>query len=436
MKKIYSKYILILVCFLTVLCFTSACDDDGEVNNGQVTVLSFGPAGVKHGETISFIGHNLNKVESIELPGAPVTKDNFITHTADLIELTVPAAATPGKVMLTLADGGTIETKTMLSFEVPVSVASFTAEAKPGTNITITGDFVNWIESVTFADDVVVTEFVSKSLNETVVTVPLDARTGPLVFHTGGTEPLEIISETDLSVILPSVTGLAPDPVERGSELTITGTHLDLVSEVRFKGNVSVMEEDFISKSETEIVVIFPQEANKGTIAVVAYSGEEVESEMAIGVAGDLPPLEALGLAFYTDALANGWQKWGGWGGGSADLANAENVRDGEKAIKVVFVGGWGGAMQLGGGNTATGGHSEFVISIFGDAGTGGKQLNLVIKNGGAATEKIISVVEGEWTEYKFSIVNDLGGIATITELFLQDRDWSGTLYVDHIGLR
>ena len=436
MKKTYYHNILLLVCLIAVSGFMNSCDDDDEINNGEVSVLSFGPAGVKHGETISFIGHNLDEVETIDLPDATVTKDQFITHTADLIELTVPASATPGKVILTLADGSTIETKTELSFEVPVSITSFTSQAKPGTNITITGDFVNWIESVTFADDVVVTEFVSKSLNETVVTVPMEAKTGPLVFFTGGTDPLEITSETDLAVVLPVITGLSPDPVERGTELTITGTDLDLVNEVKFKGNVSVVEADFVSKSETEIIVIFPEDANKGTVSVVAYSGEEVESEMAIGVAGDLPPLEALAVAVYTDALANGWQKWGGWGGGSADLANAENVRDGEKAIKVVFAGGWGGAMQLGGANTSTAGSTEFVISIFGGLGTGGKQLNLVLKNGGAATEKIISVVEGEWTEYKFSIANDLGGIPTITELFLQDRDWSGTLYVDHIGLR
>lgn len=421
---------------MAVSVFMNSCDDDDELNNGEVSVLSFGPAGVKHGETISFIGHNLDEVVTIDLPDAPVTKDQFITHTADLIELAVPTSATPGKVILTLADGSTIETKTELSFEVPVSITSFTSQAKPGTNITITGDFVNWIESVTFADDVVVTEFVSKSLNETVVTVPMEAKTGPLVFFTGGTDPLEITSETDLAVVLPGITGLSPDPVERGTELTITGTDLDLVNEVKFKGNVSVLEADFVSKSETEIVVIFPEAANKGTVSVVAYSGEEVESEMAIGVAGDLPPLEPLAVAVYTDALANGWQKWGGWGGGSADLDNSENVRDGEKAIKVVFAGGWGGAMQLGGASTSTAGSTEFVISIFGQPGTAGKQLNLVVKNGGAATEKIISVVEGEWTEYKFSIADDLGGIPTITELFLQDRDWSGTLYVDHIGLR
>jgi hypothetical protein len=92
--------------------------------------------------------------------------------------------------------------------------------------------------------------------------------------------------------------------------------------------------------------------------------------------------------------------------------------------------------MQLGGGNSSTTGYTEFAISIFGTPGTGGKQLNLVVKNGGAATEKIITVIENEWTEYKFSIAGDLAGIPTITELFLQDRGWSGTLYVDHIGLR
>lgn len=435
MKNIYSFKLLLALCLVLTLQVLTSCEED-DTSSGQVTLLSFGPSGVKHGEQIKFIGHNLDKVSSIVLPpGIEVTSAEFVSQSREVIEVVVPEATEAGKVVIKTSDGE-IESKTVLSFEVPVSISSFTPEVKPGTNLTIKGQFVNWIESVAFADDVLATEFVSKSLNEVVVVVPMEANTGRLVFFTGGTEPLEIESETDLQVILPTITALAPDPVQRGGELTITGTDLDLVNEVRLKGNVAVPESEFIRKSETEIVIIFPENANKGTVGVVTYSGVEVESAQSITVEGDLPPLEALASPFYTDALQNGWQKWGGWGSGSSDLANTENVRDGEKAIKVIFAGDWGGSMQLGGATASTTGHTELALSIYGATGTGGKQVNLVLKNGAAATEKIITIIEGEWTEYKFSIANDLGGMTSITELFLQDRGWSGTLYVDHIGLR
>jgi hypothetical protein len=110
-------------------------------------------------------------------------------------------------------------------------------------------------------------------------------------------------------------------------------------------------------------------------------------------------------------------------------------VRDGDKGIKIAFGGDWGGAMQLGGGNSSTSGYTQFVVSIFGTAGTGGKVVNLIVK-GGSTEEKQITIVEGEWTEYKLPLSSTFGSPGTITELFFQDRGWSGTIYVDHIGLR
>ncbi len=436
MKKTYiAKNVFVFALMVSSFCMVSCADDEGLRNNGEVALLSFGPSGVRHGDPIRFVGDNLDKVTSIILPpSVEIGADAFITHTSDVIELVVPEAAEAGQVIVRTEDMD-IQSKSVLSFEVPVVIASFSTEAKPGTEITITGEFVNWIESVVFADDVVATEFVSRSLSEVVLTVPMEARTGTITIFTGGTEPLEIQPEDEIMITLPGVTSLTPTVIERGGELTVTGTDLDLVREIKLKGNVTVPEQEFVSKSETEIVLVFPAEANKGTITIVAYSGVEIESADAVAVEGDLPPLEPLAHEIYTDALANGWSQWGGWGGGNSDIANSDNVRDGEKAIRTEFVGGWGGALQFSG-SSATAGFTVFAISIYGDAGTADVQLNLILKEGEDSTEKIITIVEGEWVEHKFSIADDLGGIGTITEITLQDRDWSGVLYVDHIGLR
>jgi hypothetical protein len=70
--------------------------------------------------------------------------------------------------------------------------SSVTAEAKPGTKITITGDKLNWIETITFTSDLVIesADFVSQSLTSLEVMVPDEAQSGFLIFSTGGTEPL------------------------------------------------------------------------------------------------------------------------------------------------------------------------------------------------------------------------------------------------------
>jgi hypothetical protein len=430
-SKCFSIRYSLVIAWAVLFCGLVSCDSNEDGASSQVVLESFGPSGVKHGESIKFIGRNLDKVTSIEFAGATVEKGGFSSQSSGLIELIVPSDTEEGTVTLKTPDGD-ILSKSILSFDVTVTVESVQAEVKPGNTLTITGEYVNWITEVWFTDGVVVDEFVSKSVDELVLIVPMEAQTGPLVFMTGGTEPEVIDSEEDLIVTLPTITSISPMLAERGEDLTITGTNLDLATGVLFKGSDAPVT-TFKSKSETQIVVTIPDYTNKGKVSVVVASGVAVESSDVLTI--PLPPLAALGLAIYDDALQNGWQKWGGWGGGSSDLNNTDNVRQGDKGIKIVFGGDWGGPMQLGGGNSSTTGFTKFVLSIFGTPGTGGKVVNLIVK-GGSTEEKQITIVEGEWTEYELPLTTTFGSPATITELFFQDRGWSGTLYVDHIGLR
>lgn len=431
MKIIMNIKLFPLICLMATVGFLTSCESNDEKSD-QVELLSFGPSGVQHGEEISFIGTNLDQVDTIELAGVTVLKSAFVEQTSEVIVIVVPIETEEGFVTLKSRKGNVIS-KTVLSFEVPVTIETITEEVKPGSNITITGDFINWVTEVTFAEGLVVSEFVSQSLNELVVTVPMEAQTGSVLLSTGGTEPLFIETEEELIVTLPTVTALTPNPVARGEELTITGTDLDLVSGVLFKGLTEPVT-DFSIVSDTEIKIIVPEEANQGKISLVAFSLLQVESADALSLVGALPPLAPMAVAFYVDALQNGWQKWGGWGGGSSDLANADNVRDGVASIKVVFAADWGGPLQLGGGNSSTSGRTELAFSIFGGPGTGGQQLNVIAK-GGSTEEKIVTIVEGEWTEFKIPL-SDFGSPASITEFIFQSRGWAGTIYVDHIGLR
>src|SRR5690606_39126108 len=157
-----------------------------------------------------------------------IESGSFVEQSHERILLTVPAEAVAGRVTLLTPDGE-ILSKSTISFNVPVTIASIDAEVKPGTNLTITGEFMNWVEGVVFSEGLLVTEFVSQSLNELVVLVPLEAQTGSIKLLTGGTEPLEVETEDDVIITLPSVDELLPSPVERGSDLTINGENLDLV---------------------------------------------------------------------------------------------------------------------------------------------------------------------------------------------------------------
>lgn len=641
--------------------FLSSCEDE-EVVSDEVVLESFGPSGVKHGEKIKFIGQNLDQVTTIVLPGAEVSSSQFETQTSGLIELVVPKQAEAGKVILKTPKGD-IESKAMLSFEVPVVIESITAEARPGDDIVIQGEMVNWIEEIMFEDGITVTDFVSQSLNELVVTVPMEAQTGFLVFKSGGTEPLSFASEEKLIVTLPAVNSFSPSAIRHAEELTISGTDLDLVQSVVFVGDTV---SEFVSQSATEIVLEVPSQAVTGKLTLTQASPVEVvtENELAIilpvgtgvspkpavpgvddititgtdldliaelelpsvgaipaanfkshsaeeivlslpegtesggikyttihgysnnlgvtvivpgegppplpilmydetiangggdwsweatvsdkasteqfysgnvswkfetnnsgGVsAGGLNPIDASSMGvfsfalyggsgtdgaqvavilndkwdsyntvtlqegkwteyqiplenfptvdltaitrfifkvegmasstmyvdrvgfdtggpaplvatIYDDAPQNGFGVWGGWGAATFDTENTENVREGAKSIKATYGGGWGGAAQFGGSSIPTAGASHYVFSLYGEPGTGGQQIKLIVKSSAGEGNAMITIVEGEWTDYEIPLT-ELGNPENIVEVAFQDADFSGVVYVDYIGIR
>jgi hypothetical protein len=272
--KVQGFALCLLVAGLTVL---TSCKDDDKVST-EVQLLSMGPSGVHHGDEISFIGQNLDQVTSIVFkPAVEVPRGSFAAQSGDKITVTVPAAAEAGTVILKTPSGD-IVSKSILNFEVPVVISTVTAEAKPGTEITITGDKLNWIESITFASDLVVEKegFSSQSMSQLVVTVPMEAQSGFLIFSTGGTDPLTFGTAEQLIVTLPTVDDLSPASIRHTNNLTITGTDLDLVTSVVFGGGASVAQASFVSQSETQIVVAVPASTVKGKLTLKQASPVDV----------------------------------------------------------------------------------------------------------------------------------------------------------------
>jgi len=339
----------------------------------------------------------------------------------------IPQSTLEGYATLKTPEGD-IVSKTKINFNVPVKILTIPKTAKPGDNITITGQYLNWVKEIVFAKDISETTFVSKSLTQLVVKVPQNARTGTLVVKTGGTKPLIIETDSILKVTLPAITSFAPNPALRGGNLTITGTNLDLVMGVLLKGLTAPVT-TFVSRSPTQLVFTIPALANKGVVTLVAYSTLTVSSTDKLLFVGDLPDLPPLGYAFYIDALENGTQNWG-WGG-PVDFSNTENVRDGNNAIKKTYDGSWD-ALSFHNNGVATAPYTEITFSIYGQPGTQGKNIS-VMANWGAAY--VIAVQEGKWTEYKLTKAN-LGNPSTLSDFTFQAQGWAGIIYVDHVGLR
>ncbi len=283
MIKPYFSRLLASLCLLITIVFIASCDkDEDALSSGKVELISFGPTGANHGDSLRFFGNNLDRVTSIELAGATVDKANFVSQSSTLIYLVIPASTVTGYVTLKAPEGD-VTSKTQLNLGVTPVITSMTMQVRPGENITINGNFLNWVTSVTFADGKIVTTFVSQTINQLVVTVPADAQTGPLVLRYSGTTGANMQTADTVKVALPVVTGIAPNPAKHADNITITGTNLDLAKQILFTG-VAAPVTTFVSQSATQIVVKVPGTAKKGKITLVPLSTVPSVSSMELDI--------------------------------------------------------------------------------------------------------------------------------------------------------
>src|SRR6187401_3239745 len=295
MIKLSSFRLLALMLITLSVGFVTSCDkddDDDEVTSDKIQLFSFGPTGAKHGDTILFIGNKLDKVTAIQFTGtnATVNQADFKKQGSRLIALLVPQTAEKGYVTLKTPEGDLVS-KTQFNLDVLTTVTSFTPQARPGENVTITGTYLNWVDRITFSRDKTVTTFVSKTQTQLVVKIPDDAETGPLVLHYTGTDSNFVQTADTLKVKLPLTTAMSPNPVKPLTDLTITGTDLDLAKKIIFTG-VSAPVTTFVSQTATQLVVKIPETAKKGKLTLEAASGVKTTSSNDLDIV--LPVITSL----------------------------------------------------------------------------------------------------------------------------------------------
>ena len=273
------NYILtvgLLTCMLMGGFFFNSCTPGEDIT--IIELNAFGPSPALRGGELKFIGTNLDKVTAIDIPGtAEIT--TFVSKTANEISIIVPQDALSGVVILKTPQGD-ITTKTPLSFTEPIMIENFSpATVKAGDKLTINGDYLNLIASVIFTDGVAVdsVNFVSQTRKKIEVIVPIEAKTGKVSLSNGAEIPVLVYTATDILVTLPTLTGLAPNPVKAGTDLQITGTNLQLVKSVLFADDITVTSFT-VNTAKTGITVKVPATAKEGVVKLITFSGVEVVS--------------------------------------------------------------------------------------------------------------------------------------------------------------
>lgn len=398
------------------------------------TVSAVAPNPGKNGGTISVTGTDLDLVSQVTFGGG---KTGTIQSGGSATSITVgiPKDALEGKVKFSTKSAKwdstqsiTLVKPTITTFTASVSTKNAPSITIDGTDVDLTSSVIFPADSILFPPNGTVTQksITVNSSGEIVVKVPQGAETGKFTLVT--TNGTKLTSSSNLTIVqdMPAVTSIAPTGFVPGQTITISApSGLDIPFDVVFPDNV--LAPMIVSKTATTLMVVVPAKAQSGRIKLVNYANESYEIPIDTKILG----ADQLAYYMYDDAIKNGFQQWGGWGSTTADYANTSQVKVGAKSIKATYGGDWGGTPQMGGGSSSTAGFTYLVFSVYGETG-GGNVIQVALNGGTTAT---FSVVQGQWSTVKIALT-DLGSPATVSQIWFQDKGWTGTVYFDEIGFK
>lgn len=273
---------LISILSIGLLLFT-ACQqevlDTNQYSSSEVKLVSFGPNPVMRGATLCFYGSNLDKVGAVEVPGvAPITDIEVVkSGNPSEIRVQLPAEGTEvGKVKL-VAGKKELFTQSEVTYIEPIVFESFSAtEAMPGDVITITGDYMNLVTEVIFANEVSVPVNAGATRHQTSVTVPANAITGEPILTDG--ENL-IYSFTEIKIGKPTVTSLTIEDARPGKPAVVEGTFLNMIEKFVFEGGVVLDTTAFtLNEGNTSISVDIPSKAKSGDVLLISYAKDTLNA--------------------------------------------------------------------------------------------------------------------------------------------------------------
>jgi hypothetical protein len=279
--KTYDKIkSLVLIAFLVLgfSCSVTSCSDDDDTAPFHTSQLhSFGPSPVLRGETIRIIGEGLSGVTKVIFP-VDVEVTEFVSKTDTEIVVTVPQEAVPGHIKLVI-NGQEIESKSLITFSEPISIESVSplTNVLAGDEVTVKGDYLYNVASVTFSNDYTINaeDFVSQSRKELRFKLPAQAVDGAITFSDGADWELEW--ESPLTVQNASVTGASKTDVKEGEVIEYRGTNLQLVETVIFPGNIEVSDVT-VTDNGNKLSVVVPTGTCNGAVTMRQYNASTLSA--------------------------------------------------------------------------------------------------------------------------------------------------------------
>lgn len=278
-----------------------------------IDLESLSPNPVKPGDVLTIKGEYLNLIEEVIFPdNVIVAKANFVIQKREEIQLKVPAEAKSGKIIISdtsSEDQDAIPNwiySDVLSIILPSVEAPLDLTAKkPGDVITIEGkdfDLVQKVlmpngDEVKFTVEEGTTAVEAKSDGKRYklsFTLPDNTSDGAIVMVPASGVPVVI---ANIGMALPAdVVATPATGLRGGSEITLTGINMELVTTVTFPGVEKPVEP--ASKSATEVKAVMPKAAVSGDLLLNTASGASVPVAIAT--------LKPEFMSFANDAVSLG----------------------------------------------------------------------------------------------------------------------------------
>ena len=245
--------------------FANVIYSEEELVVAQPEVTKMEAPRYKAGETVKITGKNFLYVEDLNLPGAAAVE--FTKNAANTeITFVLPAAAQDGEAVL-VAKSGVEVVAGKYETVVPTELAAAPQPVKAGAVLTVTGQDIDLVTGVDLPNAAGV-EF--QNAEAFTLTVPDAAQEGDVTLKMANGKSVTVA----YTLVKPAVTEL-PASASAGSDMTITGTDLDLVKSVTFGGDIVVE----VEAKETEITVAVPTTAETGALKLNLANGTSVETE-------------------------------------------------------------------------------------------------------------------------------------------------------------
>ena len=283
MKKIYYSLFLLLSLFIW-----ASCDKGGEeivdlkYEGRAVSVSSISPVAGYVGEELTINGEQFGVSPELMKVFIGENQTEIVSCSEERLVVKVPEGATTGKIILNLLGSTYVSELTYEVLGKPSVTAISPIQGFPDDEITITGNNLGSTLSAVkliFTGTSGAAQVVSCENTKIVVKVPAKATTGPVdltISKQHVNTPLSGESGKFTVLQHASFTGVSAESGYRGAKITIQGEGFVGTDEKPLKVYFGDVEAEVVSFTDTEIVIIVPEEATTGDNGVMVETAYEL----------------------------------------------------------------------------------------------------------------------------------------------------------------